>query len=99
MLRTDAGIMAKKVYLLLTLAMTTVAILPANQAPKDAPSKKPAPLTEEEKEVLKNLKILENMELLQNFDKCRLLDLFLEIPDKKKDSVEPEAKKKEQGEK
>jgi hypothetical protein len=91
--------MPKKVHLLLTLVMTTVAMLPANQAPKDAPRKKPAPLTEEEKEVLKNLKILENMELLQNFDKCRLLDLFLEIPDAKKDSAEPGTRKKEQGEK
>lgn len=100
MMPTDVKIMGNKTYLLLLFILTTVAILHANQGTKASPSKEPAPLTREEKEILADREILENLDMLQNLDKCRLLDLFLEIPDtEKKASAAPEAKKKEQGKK
>jgi len=43
---------------------------------------KPAPLTDEEKEILKHREILENLELLQNFEKIQYLNF---LSDKKVD--------------
>ncbi len=67
------------------------------QKPKANPPGKPAALTEEEKEILKNRDMLENMDLLKDFEKFRLFDLFAEgsQPETGKESKKPEKQKDE----
>jgi hypothetical protein len=80
------------------LATMGVALLPMcyGQQPKPAVQKKPAPLTDEEREIIRNREILENLELLQNFDKFWYFDLFSEKQSKKTESQPKEAAKKEE---
>jgi hypothetical protein len=73
---------------------------PAFQEPK--PKTPPrTPLTDEEKEILKNREILENLDLLQDFEKFRYFDYFAsdESGDKsepgKKPAIKKEVKKEE----
>jgi hypothetical protein len=66
------------------------------QTPKPAVPKKPAALTDEERDILKNREILENLELLQNFDKFWYFDLFAENNQKKPKSPTKAAAKKEE---
>jgi len=69
----------------------------ACQETKPVAKEKAAPLTDEEKEILKDREILENLELLQNFDKVRFLDLFADRPAQKteKSPAKPGKKKNE----
>lgn len=46
------------------------------QKPGAKPPTKPAPLTDEEKQILKHREILENLELLQNFEKIQFMDFL-----------------------
>lgn len=89
-------IMAPKACRLGMMLLISAAALQAAQGAKAPVRKDPVPLTEEEKEILKDREILENLELLQNLDKCRLLDLFLEDQDGEKAPAPPAAKKDEQ---
>jgi len=49
-----------------------------------AATSKPAALTDEEKEMLKNRELLENLDLLLNFEKVRYLDFFTDKKGKEK---------------
>jgi hypothetical protein len=79
-------------------AIIGAALLPLcyAQQPKPAVQKKPVPLTDEEREIIKNREMLENLELLQNFDKFWYFDLFAEKQSKKTESQPKEAVKKEE---
>jgi hypothetical protein len=66
------------------------------QQPKPVAPKKPAPLTDEEREIIKNREMLENLELLQNFDKLCYFGLFSEKQTKKTESQAKEPVKKEE---
>ena len=79
-------------------AIIGAALLPLcyGQQPKPAAPKKPAPLTEEERDIIKNREILENLELLQNFDKFWYFGLFTEIETKKTESQAKVPAKKEE---
>ena len=59
------------------------------QKPDAKTSKKPAALTKEEKEILKNREILENLDLLQNFEKVQYLDF---LTDKKANRTQTPAR-------
>jgi hypothetical protein len=93
----STAFLIRKAALLLVLLMaipfeySSAAQKPEKKAPADPP-----PLTEEEKEILKDREILENLGLLQNFDKLELYELFAE-PDMDsstdKKSVEQAAEK------
>ena len=66
--------------------------LRADSKEEQAAPKPSAPLTEEEKEILKNREMLEDMELLENFDKLLYLELFKEnMPEEEK--TKPETNK------
>ena len=78
-------------------AILGAALLPMcyAQQPKPAAPKKPDPLTDEEREIIKNREILENLDLLQNFDKLCFFELFSEKQTKKAESQPKEPVKKE----
>ncbi len=48
----------------------------AGQKPAAKARTKPAPLTDEEKQILKHREILENLELLQNFEKIQFFEFL-----------------------
>ena len=79
-------------------AIIGIALLPwcYGQQAKPAVQKKPAPLTDEEREIIKNRELLENLELLQNFDKLWYFELFSEKQTKKAESQPKDATKKEE---
>jgi hypothetical protein len=67
------------------------------QKPGAKPRKKPAPLTDEEKQILKHREILENLELLQNFEKIQYLDFLADkktSQNKEQPPVKPAGKDK-----
>jgi len=67
------------------------------QKPGTKPRTKPAPLTDEEKQILKNREILENLELLQNFEKIQFLDFLADkktSTSKQQPSAKPAGKDK-----
>jgi hypothetical protein len=57
------------------IVLLTIPVFPSDKQ-KAKTVKKPAALTNEEKEILKNREILENLELLQNFEKVQYLDFL-----------------------
>lgn len=69
--------MLKRCVLSAILAVLVMPLLPFDgQKPSAKARTKPAPLTDEEKEILKHREILENLELLQNFEKIQFLDFL-----------------------
>lgn len=82
------GKAAKKRFLSCAAILILAAQLSAVQQPKTEPPKKPASLTDEERDILEYLEILQNMELLHNFEKIRYYEYFA-------DGKKPEQKKGE----
>jgi len=68
------------------------------QQPKPEGERKPTPLTEEEKEMLRDRELLENLELLQMLDRIQYLELFID-PDRKEEKIPavPENRKRRKG--
>lgn len=89
----------KPAIILLALMSVPAALLPACQEPKAAAQKKAVPLTEEEREMLKDREVLENLELLQSLDKIQYLGLFAEPDPEKEDGPAVPGPKKTEREK
>lgn len=63
--------------LLPALLAFVCALLPAAAAGQKEKAK-PAPLTEEEREILRNRELLENLDLLRNLEKVKYIDFLVE---------------------
>jgi hypothetical protein len=82
------------------MLMLLAGAAPAGQKSNNDARKRPAVLTDEEKEIIDNREMLENLDLLRNFDKFRYFDLFVENePKKETPPAKPAAKKDERKEK
>jgi hypothetical protein len=84
--------MWKRIFLFSAILLVPAASPFADQKTKPKVPQKLPPLTEEEKQILKDREILENLVLLQNFDKIRYFEFFDEKKEdtpKSKNLTEP----------